>query len=55
METNLKWDGILHIMAETEIECYALKKWCDDNADLIPPKMLVEVDINKCAERKNGN
>lgn len=31
MKASLKFDGVLSIQAETDLERYALGKWMDDN------------------------
>lgn len=31
MKANIDRDGVLYITPETELEEYALKKWCEDH------------------------
>lgn len=35
MKADLNKEGILKIKAETELESYALKKWLEDNMEIV--------------------
>jgi len=50
MKVEIKKDGILNISAETELEAYALEKWCDDNIDynkMSIKKILINHGVKK--------
>jgi len=42
-------DGMLGIKAETQLECYALSKWLEDNKEL-PKNMIVYSGVHKKKE-----
>ena len=36
MNCEIKRNGYLFLYAETEIEAYALNRWCDENFPILP-------------------
>ena len=49
MEVSLDKDGVLTISAETELEQYALRRWCDgfpfENIDTSESSILVKYEV----------
>ena len=49
MKAEIKADGVLYVGSETELETYALRKWCKETSDTqqtfsrIPTTMIVNV------------
>ena len=55
MKAEIKADGDLVISPETALECYALKKWCEENEDadglFKPDALFIEARILSEPER----
>lgn len=46
MKTELDENGVLTIIAETPIEAYSLKKWCEDN-NLHSNSLIIDYSLDK--------
>jgi hypothetical protein len=47
MRVELNAKGELHISAETELESYALKKWCDEHISKTDSALVVHIEVKQ--------
>lgn len=53
MKAEIRSDGFLYIGPESEIEAYALKRWCDETIfGTNWPKIVIDTEPPKVVERK---
>ena len=52
MKAEIDRNGIMHTMPQTELEVFAVTKWCD-NKPINTEKMLIYMQTEE--EAKNGN
>lgn len=53
MKVGIKQDGTMYIEAETELESYALRSWCEENKNTFPETGSMMV-IKTMIESKDG-